>query len=244
MKQLVALAAGIFFTLSARAQNAQELKNEVITASSHTIKEQRQTEAYNALDITGPFEVTITRHNSNQITINGPENITPLVLSEVKEGTLYISLQKNLTIEPGRHNKISIEIPYKEFTTIALNGSGSIASGKTFKNDIVFKLNGGGNMDFYLYANSTQAKVYGSGSITLRGYCKHTSLDLTGSGVIDTKRLETRTVEAYLTGSGKLNVMSNDKITGRINGTGTIAFTGEPENQDLKCIGSGTFEVF
>ena len=125
---------------------------------------------------------------------------------------------------------------------IALNGCGTIRS-KERNNapKLKAKVDGPGSINVVITATDTEICVLGSGSIILKGTSDNLTSRIVGSGTIKACDLETKKATAIVSGSGNIKVNCTSAITGRIVGTGAIAFTGEPQETDLKFMGSGSF---
>lgn len=239
MKQLVILAVGVFFTLTATAQSGEE-----IVASGNTIKSKRTVPDFENIIVSGPFEVILDSGNTGTLTIEASDNIAPLIFTEVNNKTLTIWVNKDIQFKPSQDNKVTIRVPFTVLNGIALNGSGSITSHKTIACNILLNLAGSGSMALTLRSPKTEAYVTGSGSIELNGTADHFNCAVIGSGSIKATELESDNVEAAVKGSGSLRVLSNKNIKGRISGCGSIAFGGEPTERDLIKTGSGEFKTF
>jgi len=237
MKNLVVLAAVFLFTFTATAQD-----EAFIEGSGKTIKDKRMVTEFDKISVNGPFDIILTGEATGTIEVQGSDNITGLIATEVKDGTLEIAVKKGNRFKPSRYNKITIRVPFIILNEISLNGSGSITSNKKISTSAKVKLNGSGSIVLSIYSPQTEAVLIGSGSIVLTGSSENFSCKLTGSGSVRAIELESTIVDALVNGSGSVKVSSSKAITGRINGSGSIAFAGHPEGQDLKRTGSGDFK--
>ena len=236
MKKVLLIVACLFIASTVVAQNTVL----DIEASGTKIKDKRYIPDFDKIKVTGPFEVTLGTSDKNLI-IEGSDNIVALITTEVKDGQLVIAFKDALTFKPSKNNKITIRVSFNTLNEISLYGSGSVNSNKKVTNAVKVKLNGSGSIALNLYCPKAEAILVGCGTITVKGYSQTFNCKLTGSGSVAALELESDIVDAYLSGSGVVKVLSNKAITGRINGSGTIAFSGEPQGQDLKRIGSGKF---
>jgi len=240
MKKAILLALSMLYTFAATAQDA----NSYTDASKKHVSEQRSITAFNKLHVNGPFEVVLVKDKQTTLTIDGAENIVPLITVDVKDNTLTIALKDGLKIKPSKYNKITIKVPFTALNEISLYGSGNISSKRTIDTNLDIKFNGSGSIKLVLYSPKTNVNMVGSGSVMLSGYSEMVSCKLTGSGSILAKDLQSDDADVMLMGSGNIKVATNKSIKGRINGSGSVAFSGEPAGQDLMRIGSGEFSAF
>ena len=235
MKKLLSLAAVALFTLTATAQNEQ------IEASGKTITDKREVANFEKLSVSGPFDIILTNATPGTIQVEGSDNITGLITTEVVDGTLEIAVKKGNRFKASRYNKITIRVPFTLLNEINFNGSGSIKSEKKITTAIKVKLNGTGSILLDISAPKTEAELIGSGNITLKGISETFICVVTGSGSLKATELQSDTVNASITGSGSIKLTSKKTVVGRIHGSGSIAYAGSPKETDLDKTGSGKF---
>jgi hypothetical protein len=236
MKKVLFIVAWLFIACTATAQNPTTF----MEASSKIIKEKRAIANFDKVRINGPFKVVLGT-SDKFIIVEGSNNIVPLITTEIKNGLLTVSLKDDLIIKSSKYNTIIVKVPFDVLNEISLYGSGSIKSNKKIVNKLSIKLDGCGDISLNLYSPKTDASLLGSGTILLAGYSQTFNCKVTGSGTIKALELDSDEVNAAVRGSGAVTVLSNESITGRINGSGTIAFSGEPKGQDLQRTGTGKF---
>ncbi|RWX01511.1 head GIN domain-containing protein [Flavobacterium cerinum] len=238
MKLAALVAVGLFF-----AQTAISQEKTTLVGNGNLIKETHKVNTtYTKLKVNGPFEVDLVYGEPGTISIEGYENILHLTTMEVTEGTLSISTRNEQPVNPSRGNKIRIKVPYNRMEHVALIGCGSINSRRTLKNEN-FKatVDGPGTINATIKAENTEVWVLGSGTINICGTSQKFICRIAGSGTVKANGLEAKNVIASVSGAGEAKVNSTKAIKGRIVGSGNIAFSGRPEETDLKFSGSGNF---
>lgn len=199
--------------------------------------------AYDKIQVSGPYEVKLVSGQPGEITIAGDENVTKLISVISEEGTLTIKTDTQHLTSSRKFSNIKITIPITVLNGLTLNGSGSIKYSGVLNNNIKIGLNGSGCISLCLNTTDVAAGLSGSGDIKLKGSAKNFTCKIAGSGSINALSLNAANVEAAVTGSGDVQVVSNKVIKGRITGSGSISFSGEPQDRDLKRTGSGEFKV-
>ncbi len=239
MKKAIFLIALGFFALTATAQ-------QVITGSEKTTEEIRKVGDFNQIVVEGPFQVKLKESKeAGIIKLDGAENIVPsLQINTTDDGILTIALPDDVKLQPHKNNEVKITVYYTTLNQITLIGSGKIIGKCTFTNNIIARLDGAGTIDIKVRADKAEAIVLGSGNIILNGRTDNFSCKVVGSGNINAHYLWSYTVNAVISGPGTIEAESNKTIKGRISGSGTITFTGNPKEQDFKKIGSGEFRLF
>ncbi len=134
-----------------------------------------------------------------------------------------------------------------------LNGSGNIRTTPNFPiiaTNCTIKLKGSGNVELDIQrANQVNAAIDGSGNITLRGTASSHSLNISGSGTIKAFSLSVLKSISEIIGSGTIemnvldviNTPSQATLNARISGSGKILVKGNAViESDIS--GSGTIE--
>lgn len=199
--------------------------------------------SYDKIQVSGPYEVKLVAGQPGEITLSGDEEITKYISVTSTDGTLTIKTDKNYLTSGRKAGGIKITIPIGVLNSVSLNGSGSIKYHGIINNNIKVGLNGSGCISLCLNADEVTAGITGSGDIKLKGTAKKFNCKINGSGSIKALYLNAANVEASVNGSGDVQVVSNKVIKGRIQGSGTISFAGEPKHRDLKRSGSGVFKT-
>jgi len=236
MKKLVQFITFSLF-IAGFASNAQ---SEKITGNGKIVTETRNTADYDAIKVSGSFDVDLVAGKEGKIIIKGEENILAVIKVEVEENTLKIYVQKNTNIRSSIGKKVEITVPFDKISEVSLSGSGHIESKNTIKNDkFAAKLSGSGNFNLSVDANNLDVNLSGSGNVHLKGTSDHFTTKLSGSGDIDAADLKSKNVDVNVAGSGNSRVFCNQNLTARIAGSGNIKYLGNPEKRDVKVSGSG-----
>jgi hypothetical protein len=235
MKKLVQIICGAF--LIGTIANAQSNK---ISGNGKVITETRNTADYDAIKVSGSFDVDLVAGKEGKIIVKGEENILAVVKVEVEDNTLKIYVEKNTNIRSSIGKKVEVTIPFEKISELSLSGSGDIESKDTIKNDkFAAKLSGSGNFKLAVAANTLELSLSGSGNVHLKGTSDNFTTKLSGSGDIDATDLKSKNVNVNVSGSGNSRVFCNENLTARIAGSGNIKYVGNPEKRDVKVSGSG-----
>ncbi|WP_029270508.1 head GIN domain-containing protein [Flavobacterium sp. KJJ] len=236
MKKFIQLTVCGAFLISFMA-NAQSNK---ITGNGKVTAETRTTSEYDAIKISGSFDVDLVAGKEGKIILKGEENILDAIIVEVEENTLKIYVKKNTNIRSSIGKKVQVTVPFDKISELSLAGSGDIQSKSTIKNDkFLAKLSGSGNFDLAIDSSSLELNLSGSGNVHLKGSASNFTTKLSGSGDIDASDLKSKNVDVNVSGSGNSKVNCNESLTARVSGSGDIKYTGNPEKRDVKVSGSG-----
>jgi Putative auto-transporter adhesin, head GIN domain len=232
-KAAVLLAAWVCFALPAAAHTGGE--------TAKTIKEQRQVGTYQNIKADGPFKITLVGGNAGTLTLKGETDMLSLITTTVTNGTLNIELTEGRALPPNQ--KVEIKVPFTLLNRIDLKGSGSIDVEKTIKNNVKVTVDGCGSIHLKTNTADVEACLLGQGEIKVKGTATNFTCKIIGCGNITAYGLESQNVMACISGSGTIQTSCTKNLTGRINGSGNIVFSGNPAVKDLKRSGQGEFTM-
>ncbi|WP_026728767.1 head GIN domain-containing protein [Flavobacterium denitrificans] len=218
--------------------NAQ---TEKINGNGNVVTQTRTTSEYDAIKISGFFDVDLVAGKEGKITIKGEENILNVIVVEVEDNALKIHVKKGTNVHPSSGKKVEITVPFEKISELNLSGSGDIVSRNQIKNDsFTVRLSGSGDIDLDVASNSFDFSLSGSGDVKLKGSSDNVVVKLSGSGDIDAANLKSKNATVNVSGSGDVKVNCNESITARVSGSGDIKYAGNPEKRDAKVSGSGS----
>ena len=177
-------------------------KNQVVVGSNNIITQEKQLSAYDRIEVLGSYDVIFTDGEVGKIKIKAPDNILPLIQTEVSDGLLRIDTGKNRykVKEP-----IIIYVPVdSHLKQVDIKGSADIYSEKN------------------LETKALEVDVYGSGDARLAVDVSSLALKIDGSG--DVSAYVAEDVDISIAGSGDVTIKGNPKKVKRIiNGSGRVS---------------------
>lgn len=202
-----------------------------------------KTQPYDVVKVVGSMDVYLINGSEGSISVTADENTHKYIIVESDGNTLTISLKNNAALR--KTGSIKIKVPFKKLSEVTLTGSGEVESEDVIKNSSLnINLKGSGEMDLVVEATSIDAKVNGSGEMELKGKVTDFEIKATGSGEFNGKSLLAENTQVYISGSGNAKVNAKQSLKARINGSGNIAYGGNPPANDSKVLGSGSISPF
>lgn len=236
MKKIITLSLVVAFTISCSAQWGKKIKG-----NGKTVTIDRSVGDYDAVALSGWFDVDLVDGKEGKITLEGESNLLEYITTEVKDGKLVIKVEKGVNLKPSSWDDgIRITVPVETISSLALSGSGDIVGKKTIKTDkFRTAMSGSGDITVSVEANSVVAAMSGSGDITLSGNTRDFDATISGSGDIKAYDLEADNVDAKVSGSADIKVTATKMLKARVTGSGDISYRGNPDKVDTKASGSG-----
>ncbi len=231
----IALALAAFTTL-----NAQWKK---VKGNGNVVTINRSTEDYDQVAVAGWFDVELVDGVEGKLQIRGEENLLEYIITEVKDNKLVIKVKKGVNLKPSSWDNggsILVTVPVESISSVSLSGSGDVVSKKVIKADnFEARLSGSGDLSLEVQAENVVASLSGSGDVDLSGSAGSFKVKVSGSGDVKAYELSANTVEATISGSADVKVTANEMLYARVSGSGDIQYRGNPTKIDSKASGSG-----
>ena len=236
MKKFATLSLVVLFTVSCSAQWGKK-----VNGNGKVVTIERSTGDYDAIAISGWFDVDLVEGNEGDVSLKGEENLLEHIITEVKDGKLVIKVEKGINLKPSSWKEgIHITVPVESINAVSLSGSGDIVGKMTIKtSNFNTSMSGSGDVTLDIDASSISASMSGSGDISLSGSTTDFDVTISGSGDIKAYELEADNVDANVSGSADIKVTANQRLKARVSGSGDIHYKGNPEKVDAKTSGSG-----
>ncbi len=189
----------------------------------------------------GSFDVLMDPSLKGKAELSGEQNILDQIdARQDASGVFIISWKNGISISTSRG--VQVRMPVISGGTVEMSGSGSIrlASGAVLESSrLDLRLNGSGDIELAVSASDITANINGSGDIRASGSTKGLKVSINGSGSFDGFDLASSTVEVSIFGSGDANVDVSQSLTGSVNGSGDVTYSGSPATVNVGGMGSG-----
>jgi putative autotransporter adhesin-like protein len=188
------------------------------TGSGVATTQTRNVPAFHSVELAGGNNVVIQVGSRQSVAVNADDNLLGRVTTRVQAGTLVIGNT------PGgftTKNPMSVLVTMPALSELTLAGGGNIVVNGVKTQSLTVTLSGGGNL-------------------TANGTAESLALTLSGSGNMWFTRLVADDVDAVLSGSGNMFVTATKSLNASIPGSGSIAYTGNPQDVTKSITGSGT----
>ena len=217
-------------------------KGQVVVGNSNIISQEKQLSAYDRIEVLGSYDVIFTDGEVGRIRIKAPDNILPLIQTEVSDGLLKIGAEKNRykVKEP-----IIIYVPVdSRLKQVDIKGSADISTEKNLETKALnVSIYGSGDARLAVNVSSLALEVVGSGDIRVSGRAKNLSIDINGSGDVEVPNLKAEKAVIKVNGSGDVSAYVTEDVDVSIAGAGDVTVKGNPKKVKQKINGSGGVNV-
>jgi hypothetical protein len=195
---------------------------KIVTGSGVVASETRHVSGFDAIQLAGSADVTISFGDSESVIVEAEDNILPLIETVVSGGELIIKWKPMTSVADTEPVRVTVTM--KSLNAASLPGSGNIT---------IAGMNGGA-VDFDLQ---------GSGNITADGSVDSVSAKLGGSGNIVCADLQAKSAAVKLPGSGNITVFASESLDVKISGSGSVTYRGNPAEFTQSLTGSGVIQA-
>jgi len=208
--------------------------------------EDRHLSGFNAVSVSGSFDVYITQGNSESVKVEGDADDISKIKTEVENGVLKIYTKKvGFSWNWNSDKKRTVRIVARDLKNIGMSGSGDLFFKDGFRTaNLTVSTSGSGDITGNVDVKSLESSSSGSGDISLSGRASVSTVRLTGSGDFDARNLVTTSTTIHISGSGDATVNASQKLSASVSGSGDVHYTGGATNVTSSTSGSGDLVKF
>ena len=196
----------------------KSVRGESITGSGQVAREERSLPEFDSVELEGSMNVEISKGSSIKCTVEGDDNILPLLKTEVRGNRLRIYFKRGMSLSSYKVLNVYLEVP--ELSGVSVSGSGDISFTDVTRGEV-------------------KVSIDGSGDITGTGEAEAVTAEINGSGDMHLFKLYTERASVEINGSGDIAINASAFLDAEINGSGDIKYKGNPSEIKREINGSG-----
>ena len=202
--------------------------------------EERQVSGFTGISSSGSYDVYVKMGSTEDLRIEGDEDIIKNIETRVDKGILKIrNIKSNNGWNWNNREKVKIYITAKSLNTLSVSGSGNMQVEGTIKSNLInSQVSGSGSIRMNIQSSTLNAAVSGSGSVRASGSASVANIAVSGSGQFEGKNLKTNTSSIKVSGSGDASINADEQLNAVLSGSGNISYSGNPQVNQTKS-GSG-----
>lgn len=212
----------------------------LVRGSGDLVTESRSVRGFDRVTATTSGELIITQGETESLTVETDDNIIDDIITEVEGGTLTLKGRPGTSHSPTR---LTYNLAVRDLAGVKVTGSVDVSADSFSTDQLEISVSGSGDVRIgSLTAQSLQLRISGSGDVELAGQVARQTVALSGSGKYEGADLASTDTELVLTGSGNAVVWVTGWLTGRISGSGSASYYGEPD-VDMSDTGTGSLRA-
>jgi phage shock protein PspC (stress-responsive transcriptional regulator) len=232
---LILWLAGIFMFYSVGAKTIIKLKQSDFNNLSFVWDEDddsprtdeiRTVEAFNALDVSGSFEINLLRGTVNSLHISAPTSIMSKVISKTEGQTLRLYTER---LHVNRPIKVTIHVD--TLTYINAKGANKIKAEALLPVDnFKLVLTGASVADLQVdVKNEFKIDLTGAVKADVKGRTNRLKADVTGASKLDAYDLTTNAANVSATGASRIEIFVLDSLDAKAYGASKVRYRGTPK---------------
>lgn len=182
--------------------------------------EERELAEFERISVSNAISATLTKGEVNSVTVSGDDNVVPLVLTEVGDGTLTVRFKDNTSVTTK--TPLKVEIVAKAWPAgLDLSGASRLETA-----------------DFE--GEKLQVEVSGASRITLTGKVARLTVEASGASSAELSGLAAKTAQVDASGASTIEVQASQSIQGEASGASRVTHSGGASNVNVESSGAST----
>lgn len=199
----------------------------VLRGEGDTVSQTRPVADFNAVSAGGEFDIFLSQGPTQDIRLEGQENILAELSTRVHNNKLEIKFDRKRV---RLRQPVRIYLTTPDLRAVSVSGANTVKGLTPWQVEALrLETSGSGNIDLRVTdADNLESNTSGSGQITLSGDADRYEMDISGSGKIRAFGLMTRTADVEVSGSGNCELAVTEQLRARISGSGKVRYKGSP----------------
>lgn len=197
-------------------------------------------EGVKRLKLSGVFNVNISQYDQESLEISGSEDLVKKLKVKQTGDLLELTLSEKDQGGFLKNNSVQVNLVIADLTELHFNGAGNIKTSEIMSlENLRITGNGVGNIQLEIAAESVDSKLNFVGNMELKGETNELKLVNEGIGNIDASQFTAQKVNLVSSGIGAVSVHCEDELSLRVDGIGSVSYTGNPTVISEKVSGLG-----
>lgn len=233
MKTLLKLSVALFLVFSTTSCMFDGVKGNgnVIT------KDRKISNDFVRIKVSRGLEVYITKDSDVSLTVEADENLHDLIKTEVNNGTLIISSEKNIWDASSKKIHLSVE----NLNEILVNSGAEVYSENTLSsNRMKISSSSGAQIQLRLHVNDLISSSSSGSNINLSGSVVNFDVSTSSGSVVSAYELEAENCIARSSSGSDIKVFVTESFDGKATSGSGIKFKGNPRKVNKRDNSGGS----
>ena len=203
--------------------------------------EQRNIKSFNAIEVSGGFEVELTQSGNEELTIEADENLMRFIVTEVHGKTLKIYSEGGLNPQAG----LKARIAFNELRSIELSGAVKLYGNNVIRlKDLEIDGSGASDIELSLQAVRLNVDLSGASKLRLEGNADNFLIEGSGASKFYAAELKTASTRLDLSGASFAEVWATGSLELEASGASEIRYKGDPETIRTNTSGASSINKY
>ena len=207
--------------------------------NGNVVKQERKVSAFNAIEVSGAFDVYLSLGSTQSVIVEADENLMPLIRTEVSGGILKIDNKK--PIHDSKSLKVYITVT--DLKKIEVSGAVDLQTqNKLTLNELEIEISGATDATLDLAVQKLVVSSSGGSKLKFSGMANKVDMDVSGAVDIHAFDLLAEIVSLSISGAGDAEINVTKELNAEISGAGTVRYKGDPAKVDSNVSGAGSIK--
>lgn len=204
-------------------------------------KEDRTIKSFQAIEVSGGFEVTLTQGSTESLQIEAEEDVLPDIVTRVEGNTLKIYVDRIRRIS----GPLKATLTFKELNSIDISGAVTLDGTNEMKFDqLDFDGSGATEVDMILTANKLSLDLSGASKMMLRGAVNKAEAECSGASKLKLGGLEVKQLSFECSGASDAEVWATESLSIECSGASSVRYKGNPEKLETDASGASSIRKY
>jgi hypothetical protein len=221
----------------------REQWDDCITSAGPMRTEERSLAAFIEIDLRDRVDLVFERRTSNTVTIEAGRNLLDQVVTEVRNGTLFIRNENRCNWVRSFKPRITVKVPIDHVAKLTLRGQGNVDCTDTIVRERFDLAQWGavGSVRLVLDVDHVDAGLHtGVGDVKLEGRCNGQADLFSGMmAPLDASGMRSRFVSVNNSGIADVRCWATTFLAVQLNSVGDVYYKGDPVNVESWINGTG-----
>ena len=208
--------------------------NTAAFAGNSDKTENRNVKNFNGIKVSTGIDLYITMGNSEEVKIVADDDIIDDIVTEVKNGTLHIYLEKDNWFSWGGFNKTrKAYVTVKQLESIDASSGSDVRSENTLKGDeLDIEASSGSDVNLDLVYKNVSLKTSSGSDAKLTGKAKYFTAAASSGSDIVARDFETEKCRIRASSGSDATVNVSDELEAKASSGADIRYYGNPKSRD------------
>ena len=230
MKKISVILLGLLFSAAIFAQQVNDPNAEVRVAKN-----------YHGINVSNAFDIYLSQSNDEAVAVSASDvKDRQMIKVEVKEGILYIGLEKGWKWNSG-NKKLKAYISFKQIDKLTVSGACDVFISGILKADkLSINQSGASDLKGKLDVKELTVDISGASDITVSGIAGKLNVEASGASDFKGFDLVTDYCDVRASGASGIRITVNKELSAHASGASDIKYKGEGLIRDLKTGGASS----
>lgn len=191
--------------------------NSNVIGSGETATERRDLTEFNAIEVSGVFEVEALAGKDYSVEVEADDNLLPLIKTEMHGGVLRLTTEKSIASK----NPIRVRVTAPNIENLEASGASKVSIGNISNENL-------------------EIRASGASKVMIAGETVDLALDISGASKVDAENLKSENVLVDASGASHASVSVVKEMKAEASGASSILYAGSPQNLTKKTSGASS----